>query len=683
MAYEVTYANNNLHDYFKILNVHRTISPTRENFTKDISGVHGKYYMGYKYSEKIIRLDCLLKSQNSEEYIDILNKISFLLDVSEPQRLIISDNPHMFCYAIPNAISDPSKLRFNATFTIEFVCYDPYSYSIEDDYFDADSMGITTIENAGTADTYPVIDTVFQKQSNFFMATNFDGRTILLGNPLDEESNSTNSNVMVLKDPCETLEDWVSVSENVLDSGRKITGNLQINASGQSIMCGNYGTDENGWHGGALRRNLSQSVSDFEFKVKVQHNSKGTLYINDGTAVTNQSGTFTVTAKSGQPVYKNRSTSSTKVTTIPQNKSVKVTEITKNWGAVTYDGKSGYVDTSKMKYKTATTSSSSSSSSSTYPKTYNGKVNTGGSNLMLRKGKGTSYAVLTKIPDKTSIKVTQEKSSDTWLKTTYGGKTGYVSKQYVKAVTSTKMVKATSDDSAERQKGRIEITGFSKQGDKLFKCVMRDSSGYYEYTQPEVWIGNTLVIEDGKVSPDPKTRKEVDKDGKTITRKINSGKYGDWNEFNGWFTIKRTTDNRGKQTWQCLVEKLKDDGTVGKNIPYKKTTTTQFPTGELASIVLWIGQWKAEPVVTTMQCSHIQVKNLKNVQEKRIPIFEKGDELVIDNETQKIYLNGSLFMNELDIGSEFFSSPVGESQFKCITDGGNLNIGTSIKKRWL
>ena len=50
---------------------------------------------------------------------------------------------------------------------------------------------------------------------------------------------------------------------------------------------------------------------------------------------------------------------------------------------------------------------------------------------------------------------------------------------------------------------------------------------------------------------------------------------------------------------------------------------------------------------------------------------------------QKIYLNGSLFMKDLDIGSEFFSSPVGESQFKCITDGGNTEIGASIKKRWL
>ena len=84
-----------------------------------------------------------------------------------------------------------------------------------------------------------------------------------------------------------------------------------------------------------------------------------------------------------------------------------------------------------------------------------------------------------------------------------------------------------------------------------------------------------------------------------------------------------------------------------------------------------------------MQCSHMEVKNLKTQQQEIIPIFTEGDHLLIDNEEQKIYLNGSLFMSPLDIGSEFFSSPVGESQFQCVTDGGNLDIGVSIKKRWV
>lgn len=679
---KVTFADIPLHEYFRILEVKRSVLPSITNFSKNISGVHGEVHMGTKYSTRKITLSCAILSKDKEDYMDTVKNIAFVLDAKAPKKLIIGDDEDIYYYAKPDGETNLDKTKNMGTFEIDFICYDPFGYSVEDDYFDADTDGIVTIENGGTTDAYPVIDTVFEKTSNFFMATNYDGKTILLGTPMDEEETKTNSNSVALKEPCETLENFTNVSESVLDEGRKVTGNLQVNASGKSLMCGNYGTDENGWHGGALRRNIGTSLTDFEFKVRLQHNSKGDLYINDGTAVANKSGTFTVTAKSGQPVYKNRSTSSAKVTTIPKGKSIKVTEITKDWGAVTYNGKSGYVNTSKMKYGS---SSSSSSGNSTYPKTYKGVVNTGGANLMLRSGKGTKYKVLAKIPNKTSLNLTQEKSSDTWLKTTYNGKTGYVSKQHTKTTSSSKMIaKASSEDSAERQKGRIEIYGFSKQGDKLFKCVMRDSSKYYEYSQPEIFIGNELVLHDKQSTPDAKTRKEVDKDGKTVTKKLNSGKYGNWNEFNGWFTVKRTSDKRGKQTWECKVEKLKDDGTVsGKPLKFKKTATASFPRGELASIVVWIGQWKDEPTVTTMQCSHIEVKNLKKETNEVLPIFTKGDELVIDNEEQKIYLNGSLFMTHLDIGSEFFSCPTGESQFKCITDGGNLNIGASIKKRWI
>ena len=676
MAYEVNYATVDLHEYVTILNVNRTVTPERTNFAKDISGVHGKYYMGYKYNEKIIKLECLMKADSKEERVELLNEISFLLDVSEPQMLIISDSPETYCHAVPNSISDIESIRYNSKFEIEFICYDPYSYAIEDDYFDADMDGIVTIENGGTATTYPVIDTVFQKNTNFFMVTNYDTKTLLLGTPPDEESSNQVKDPKVLVEPCETLEHFTNVSSDVLDEGRVVTGNLQVNATGKSLMCGNYGTDENGWHGGALRRNIGTSVSDFEFKVRLQHNSKGDLFINDGTAVTNKKGTFTVTAKNGQTVYKQRSTSSGKVTTIPKGKHIEVKEITKDWGAVTYNGKSGYVDTSKMKYGKVKLTPS-------YPQTYKGTVNASNS-VHLRTGKGGKYKSLIKIPNKTALTLTQEKEKDTWVKTTYKGKTGYVAKQYIKKTSSSKMIaRASSEDSAERQKGRIEIYGFSKTGDKLFKCIMRDSSKYYEYSQPEIWIGNELVLHDNKNTPDAKTRKEVDKQGKTITKKLNSGKFGQWNEFNGWFTVKRTSDKRGKQTWQCKVEKLKDDGTVERKLNFKKTVTTTFPKGELASIVIWIGQWKNEPTVSTMQCSHVEVKNLKLEQEKIMPIFTEGDHLLIDNENQKIYLNGSLFMNALDIGSEFFSSPVGESEFQCTTDGGILDITASIKKRWV
>ena len=62
----------------------------------------------------------------------------------------------------------------------------------------------------------------------------------------------------------------------------------------------------------------------------------------------------------------------------------------------------------------------------------------------------------------------------------------------------------------------------------LFKFVIRDSEYYYEYTQPEIYIGESLVLSDGKATPTP-----VKNNG----TEIDSGRFGDWNDFNGWFNI--------------------------------------------------------------------------------------------------------------------------------------------------
>ena len=45
--------------------------------------------------------------------------------------------------------------------------------------------------------------------------------------------------------------------------------------------------------------------------------------------------------------------------------------------------------------------------------------------------------------------------------------------------------------------------------EKLFKFVLRDSTYWYDYVEPEIFIGNQLVLDDGKNCPSPK--KEISK----------------------------------------------------------------------------------------------------------------------------------------------------------------------------
>ena len=106
MAYEVTYAGVPLHNYVNIRNVKRTVLPPRENFTKNIPSQNGEFYMGHKYAPREITLECTLRANSREEFIDGINELAFILDVSVPSKMIIGDNPDKYVYAILDGAID-------------------------------------------------------------------------------------------------------------------------------------------------------------------------------------------------------------------------------------------------------------------------------------------------------------------------------------------------------------------------------------------------------------------------------------------------------------------------------------------------------------------------------------------------------------------------------------------------
>lgn len=82
---------------------------------------------------------------------------------------------------------------------------------------------------------------------------------------------------------------------------------------------------------------------------------------------------------------------------------------------------------------------------------------TANSGLVLRSGAGTSYSYLTAIPKGTTVKITQENNG--WGKTTYNGKTGWISLSYTKK---------TSNNSSAKVSLNVPLF---KQGDSRWKNV--------------------------------------------------------------------------------------------------------------------------------------------------------------------------------------------------------------------
>ena len=142
---------------------------------------------------------------------------------------------------------------------------------------------------------------------------------------------------------------------------------------------------------------------------------------SSGNADSGASGSESLAAKT--TTYVNlrggRSTDSDSLGVIPTGTSITVTDRSdSDWYGVTVNGKNGYMFS---KYIELTDNSGSTAAGDTMTTT---------AYLNLRKGAGTDSAVQLVIPEGAKVTV-EEKTSDTWYKVSYNGKTGYVSTDYL------------------------------------------------------------------------------------------------------------------------------------------------------------------------------------------------------------------------------------------------------------
>ena len=667
----IVYGGVDLGQYIEVRSINRNILPTRENYTIDIPSMTGKIYNGFKYAERVIEIDFLVKSIDPYLYPQMIRDIATILDVDSPCRLYIMDEPNKYYYAVVGGDTNISEIASGiGEGTITFICYNPIAYSDEEKIFTGANK--LTVSNEGTTKAFPVIDINFSKSASFAQVSNVEtGAAVLVGQWTNVNQPQAPSKGTVISDPCTTLTDWLAVG-NVLDADRRIDGNFTINSGGYAITPSSFGsaTETDKWHGPARLRNLGRNVRDFEVVASFEFDSKGKNYSNatNTPATSGETNKYKTTANLN--IRTGRGTNYKILTTMPKGTEVSVSEISGGWGKVSYKGKTGY---SAMKYlsliKTVAT---------------NYKVNTGSSKgLNLRSSRNTSSRVLLSIPNGTPLAITD--ISNGWGKTTYKGKTGYVYMQYVSSqkslISGQEISLYTTEETADDKLGLIELYGRDVNGNKLFKLNLTDANFFYEYTHPQVQIGNQIVIQDTDSVPAP--RKETIKNDKGEDEVVdaNSGKFGKWNEFSGEIRIKRETVN-GKQQWTVRVDKIKG-GKVVASLSKTALVNSSYPTGDLNNLVLFIGQYKDAPT-SAMTLTHLSVEQLNEVPAIVIPqIFRAGDKLTIDCEQNLVLLNDIPTMENVDIGSNFFSVDAGDTELKVFSDDTEVYTSVSITERWL
>ena len=122
------------------------------------------------------------------------------------------------------------------------------------------------------------------------------------------------------------------------------------------------------------------------------------------------------------------STSSRKLTLIPKGGKVSlVMKYSNGWSKVTYNGRTGYVASQYIKVGN---SNNNTSPTNPTPSPSYGKTARTTAVLNLRRGAGTSYSSIMKIPQNATVSVLSSYSNG-WSKVNYSGKVGFVSNQYL------------------------------------------------------------------------------------------------------------------------------------------------------------------------------------------------------------------------------------------------------------
>ncbi|USK72606.1 distal tail protein Dit [Peribacillus asahii] len=273
----VSYAGVILTDVFDLKKVYRSILPPRDISIIDVPAKHGAYFTGTRYGTRKIELDVAVRKDTPENFMATIRSLAFALDVDEPSDLVISDEPDKVYYAILSDDTEIDQIFSRGEGKLTFLCPDPFAYSLTPKSL-TPVDGLFTFVNDGTTTTFPIFTVNFGGEASFVSFTSPDG-IILIGNPSEPDQIKLPATQNVLNDTMESTSGWVNAGTS-FDSGRVNVGSIGVKDV-DGIAATNYGTGT-GWHGPAVRKDLSQQIDDFTVKVRMNFKSQDGTSTLDG-----------------------------------------------------------------------------------------------------------------------------------------------------------------------------------------------------------------------------------------------------------------------------------------------------------------------------------------------------------------------------------------------------------------
>lgn len=252
--------------YFLVTKIRRSVVPPIKDKLVVVPNRPGAYDFGWDYQVREIEVDIAIKAQTIPELRQKVRDIAKWLTTSEAKPLIFSDEPDKMYYARLSGDTNLDQMAELGQGTLKFICPDPYAYAASPTTLQVASSPFT-VNNPGTADTYPVITVAFSQPATFFGITK-EKEYVMVGSPESVEEAPFVEQELVLWDECADLSAWQTGT--ILDGTGVISGSMGT-ANGYFYVT-DYGTGS-GWHGPALKRSLPAPIQDFRVDTLVVQNN--------------------------------------------------------------------------------------------------------------------------------------------------------------------------------------------------------------------------------------------------------------------------------------------------------------------------------------------------------------------------------------------------------------------------
>lgn len=152
-----TFDGENSKDYSLIVNRKNVpLTPPIDNRLQEISGFDGAWDYGVSYSPREIEVDCTILADSKDDLKMKLRRLAGLLNPRKGAKpLIFNDDPSVFYSARLGNQIPLEQLGAYGTFTLLFVCPDPFTYEV--DVRTGSFMNDILIDQKGTYISKPVL----------------------------------------------------------------------------------------------------------------------------------------------------------------------------------------------------------------------------------------------------------------------------------------------------------------------------------------------------------------------------------------------------------------------------------------------------------------------------------------------------------------------------------------------